>query len=127
MTKAVEMVRRKFTRKHKDTRFLTRWLSASTAADAISTVGTYNYFDGDEVASVVLAIGNKDPNARFKFGREGSPVLYVETRKPRVALGVLGNSQMLGAMGSPDELEKVKTGLVNNVRSGHSLVRAWWD
>ena len=110
-----------------DTQFTTQWLSADTAAEAIATVDSYNYFKGSKVADAVRRIGRKDPNARFKFGREGSPVLYVETRKPGVAIGVLSSKPMLGAMGTPDELWKVPGRRVTNVRSGHSLVRAWWD
>lgn len=125
MAKAVDKVRRSFTKSGKDSQFITQWLSGKTAAEAIRTVDEYNYFRGEETAGAVMRIAEKDPNARFKFGREGSPVLYIETRKPRVAIGVI--SQLLDKWREPDELQKVPGSRATNVRNGHSLVRAWWD
>jgi len=126
MSRALETVKRKFTRSGKDTQFAVGWLGARAAVDAVRAIDQYNYFSGDAVADTIGTIAAHDENARFAVGREGSPVVYVETRQPGVATGAFGNMDELRR---PDELgeeDAVRYGAMRK-RRGHTLVRAWWD
>ena len=58
------------------TEFLTPRLRTSQAAPLIRLVKRYNEFDGERVANAVS--GLKGRVAGVEFGREGSPVLYIE-------------------------------------------------
>lgn len=113
-----------------------RWVNARTAADAVESMtvagrDSYNYFKPDKAAAAIEAIAEKDPNALFSLGREGSPVIYVQTYKPSSAIGVLSSMENKY---QPDELGKVtgKRGWgrlerLPKRRPGASVVRAWWD
>jgi hypothetical protein len=58
------------------TEFLTPRLRTSQAAPLIRLVKRYNEFDGERVANAVS--GLKGRVSGVEFGREGSPVLYIE-------------------------------------------------
>jgi len=58
------------------TEFLTPRLRTSQAAPLIRLVTHYNEFDGERVANAVSSL--KGRVSGVEFGREGSPVLYIE-------------------------------------------------
>lgn len=58
------------------TEFLTPRLRTSQVAPLISLVGQYNEFDGQRVAAAVEKLRGRVSG--IEFGREGSPVLYIE-------------------------------------------------
>lgn len=58
------------------TEFLTPKLRTSQAAPLIKLVKHYNEFDGERVAAAVSSLKGKVSG--IEFGREGSPVLYLE-------------------------------------------------
>jgi hypothetical protein len=58
------------------TEFLTPRLRTSQAAPLIRLVKHYNEFDGERVANAVSSL--KGRVSGVEFGREGSPVLYIE-------------------------------------------------
>jgi len=129
MVGEVDKVRRKYSRSGKDIRFTTAWLDDEETQRAVSAAGQQNRFYPQAVARVIRRIAEKDSNARFSFGRSGSPLLFIETRKPQLSIGVISSMDRLR---EPDELSKVVDPghLVvepPKKRSGHSIVRAWWD
>lgn len=60
--------------------FLTsKWLTPDAAAQAVEYIDSYNAFDAGNVADALEATAEADDSALIAVGREGSPVLYVET------------------------------------------------
>lgn len=72
--------------------FLTsEWLTADRTREALQVIGQYNAFDPDPVGEMVSHIEDEiDPGALFAVGREGSPVVYVETDDPEAVIEFLG-------------------------------------
>ena len=106
-------------------------------ANAIEKIDSYNEFRGKQVASVVRSLHNRGYIMEAKFGREGSPVLYLqppywenqasnyvrkEEHSPR-KYAEEERARMYRAIKqtleetSPDELDVDHLG----------YVRAWWD
>lgn len=64
------------------------WLDAEGVGEAIALVPEYNRFDSADVRALVEDVAEVDPDALFAFGREFSPVLYIETDDPHGVRGV---------------------------------------
>lgn len=103
--------------------FLTSdWLTPAAAASVVEYIGPYNRFDPDTVGSMLDAITEAYSDALVAVGREGSPVLYVETDAPETVMRVLGPTSYEEAEspmfpeGRPDELGRVEPGAVGNRR-----------
>lgn len=93
--------------------FLTSgWLTPDEAASAVELIGPYNAFDPDTVADMLDTVLENDPDALVAIGREGSPVLYVETDDPEAVVSVFGE----WGEGTPDELSEVSPGSVGSAR-----------
>lgn len=52
------------------------WVNPERAAELVDLIGTYNRFSPESVGERLLAL---DDSARVAIGREGSPVLYIES------------------------------------------------
>lgn len=129
MASSIDTVRKAFRGNSGPYRLHTTWLTPASAAQLARNIGSYNKFDGEVTAKALQRIGELDPNARFSVGRESSPVVYVETRKPGVSIGVFGN---VTRNHRPDEVDRGPFRGPTSTehpgkRSGHSVVRAWWD
>lgn len=132
MAGVVVNTREAYTERTRSLRFHSRWVKSGTAMKAVDVIGKYNKFKAEPVKDAIDRIQRNDPNARFSIGREGSPVIYVETGKPRSALGVFSS---MSKNYRPDEIDKViggpraekYRGRLPKKRSSASVVRAWWD
>lgn len=111
--------------------FLTPRLRTSQAAQLIGLVKQYNQFEGEQVASAVLAL--KGRVAGVEFGREGSPVLYLylpfwtyqreEAEGPRVRIEDAENDKLVA---------ELRTLFVGKLKADEFSVqdrriRIWWD
>jgi len=69
--------------------FLTSgWFTDGQAlAGALTRIGSYNRFDAQRVARRTRDVSDEAEHIRVAVGREGSPVLYIETDVPETALG----------------------------------------
>ena len=132
MAGVVENTRKAYNKSTRNLNFHSAWVKVRTAKDAVDAIGTYNQFRPSSVKGALDQVQGNDPNARFSIGREGSPVIYIETGKPRSVIGVLSS---MDPYRKPDELEKVTGGQRTRQRlarlpkksDGKSVVRAWWD
>lgn len=102
--------------------FLTSdWLTPEQARKAVQFIGGYNAFTPESAADIIAAIEKVDPDARFAIGREGSPVIYVETEDATAIMGVIDGEWDNGQdspfhNGAPDELSEVEPGHVGSAR-----------
>ena len=113
------------------TTFLTPRLRTSQAAHLIRLVKQYNDFEGEKVALAVVTL--KGRVSGVEFGREGSPVLYVElpywTHQREEAMGAgvridaAENDQFVAELRTLF-LEKLKA---NEFSVRDRRVRIWWD
>jgi hypothetical protein len=140
--------------------FLTSvWVSPTRAGELVEQIGGYNRFTPDALCGgggILEAVADADPDARVAVGREGSPVLYVETTDAAAVLDAFS----VGYSTEPDELSEVDPGDVGSARKdlygdgedqihphstcnheappvpvdeyaptrdGREYVRAWWD
>lgn len=126
---------------------MAEWLDETQAKRAAMLIGDYGMFDTSLVTKRLENVAEVDPGVRFTFGREMSPVLYVETEFPDRVEVVLDD--ML-----PQELHQLTEGeTVGNVRDydephahckhddppvengewagrrkpGANYFRVWWD
>lgn len=102
--------------------FLTSaWLTPKEAYEAVTFIEAYNAFDAETVAEYLSEIEEADPDALVAIGREGSPVLYVETDAPADVEAILNTEKVHDAdspfgRGQPDELGRVDPGSVGAAR-----------
>ena len=90
--------------------FLTsHFVSIDAVTELTSLIGRYNRFTPHRVNSLLNEVAENDPEARVAVGREGSPVLYVETTNPEMVKGVFANY--------PDEVMDVEQEGVGNART----------
>ena len=131
--------------------FLTSgWFEDGDAlAYALEAIGGYNRFDPDKVAEHTRKISEQCGYVRVAVGREGGPVLYIETDDPETVEEVIGSYA--------DECWGVEHDAVGNARKwadgddfdahgmcrhdeppvpvedyaepgdGRRVVRCWWD
>ena len=115
------------------TEFLTPRLRTSQAASLIRLVKHYNEFDGERVANAVLSL--KGRVSGIEFGREGSPVLYIElpfwTHQREEAAPTVKGTRISDA--ESEELAKeIKALFVDQLKADEfsvdrRRVRVWWD
>jgi len=98
------------------------WVDAERARELLAVIGPYNAFEPGTVADILdSVVENADPDARFAIGREGSPVIYVETSEPEHVIDISGRSWPNGddapfGDASPDELNEVPADSVGSAR-----------
>lgn len=128
------------------------FVTPEDAMALVKWVGQYNAFDPVNVRDAISVIEGADPDARIAIGREGSPVIYVDV-DPSTSTKVWDVFDRMGS--GPDELDYVypedvgpsdvlDKGTVHayscahdeppvpeggeaKPRSGHDVIRAWWD
>lgn len=113
------------------TEFLTPRLRTSQAAQLIRLVKQYNNFEGEKVASAVSDLQGRVSGV--EFGRERSPVLYVElphwthqreeTKGPGVKIGTAENDKLVAELRIVflDQLKADEFSVQDR------RVRVWWD
>jgi hypothetical protein len=88
-------------RSHRSLYFHTRWIDAETAKQCVREVPSYNAFSGELVADTIDEIdGVTDGSAKYVFGRELSPALYVYTDEAEVV------QELIETMESEDSRDK---------------------
>ncbi len=107
-------------------------------ADAIEKIDSYNEFRGKDVAEAVRYLHNKGYVMEAKFGREGSPVLYINPpywnnqcsnfvedpyNRDHFKYSDKERESMYSSI--PRTLKKYKPDELD--RTDYSGVRAWWD
>jgi hypothetical protein len=121
------------TQRFQSTEFLTPRLRTTQASHLIRLVTSYNEFDGEAVAQAVAALRGRVSGV--EFGREGSPVVYVElpywTHQREEA-----PSSGMGTKISDEENDKLVAELrdifVGKLKADEfsvqrRRVRIWWD
>ena len=120
-------------RRFQSTEFLTPRLRTSQASPLIRLVKGYNEFNGERVALAVEKLHGRVSGVQF--GREGSPVLYIELpywTHQREEYAQRGTGTRI----SDDEAEKFVAELrqvfVNELKAdefsvNRRRVRVWWD
>lgn len=115
------------------TAFLTSFLRTTQAAPLIRLVKEYNEFNGERVAAAVEKLRGR--NSGVEFGREGSPVLYIELphwthQREEADPGVQG-TRITDAENDKlvEELRQVFVGELKADEFGVDgrRVRVWWD
>lgn len=113
------------------TEFLTPRLRTSQAAHLIRLVKRYNDFEGENVASAVAAL--KGRVSSVAFGREGSPVLYIElphwTHKREEAIGT---GVRIDAGENEKFVVELRALFLENLQADefsvrNRRIRIWWD
>lgn len=115
------------------TAFLTPFLRTTQAAPLIRLVKEYNEFNGERVAAAVEKLRGRI--SRLEFGREGSPVLYIElpywTHQREEADTSIQGTRITDAENDRlvDELRQV---FVDELKADEfgvdgRRVRVWWD
>lgn len=121
------------TQRFQSTYFLTPRLRTSQAGHLIRMVKSYNAFDGEKVAHALTAFEGRV--AGVEFGREGSPVIYVDlpywthqregdvSQGPGVRLSDQDNDKLVS------ELRSVFVGPLkaDEFSVQQRRVRIWWD
>jgi len=125
----------------------TGWLSRTVARLVVGLVDSYNAFRGDAVGQ---AFDDMPDGARYAFGRERSPVVYVATKNPEdvttvfeeITIGEPLDEEKIPAgfrpavdpkpvSGAPDELHATRSRTYPNrttdTTAPYYVVRAWWD
>jgi len=91
--------------------FLTSaWLDPEVAKRTVQYIGPYNQFDPDVTGRMLDRLPG---DAMLAVGREGSPVLYVQTHRPEAAKGAFNTHPGH----SPDVLREVEPTFVGSARS----------
>ena len=80
-------------------------------------IGRYNRFNPEDTNDRLDQVIERDPQARVAIGREGSPVLYIETKDQRMVLDVFGNY--------PDEASEVE--VPEDIGNARKYVEEDWD
>jgi hypothetical protein len=136
-----------------------QWVTPRDAGRLCRLIGSYNGFSPELFRKVELwaDLADADPTARCAVGREGSPVVYVDTERPDAVMETFGSLRATGVFDPcPDELDTVDyVGLGSTDRYGDgddkfdphmschhdtpvvpvsdypraraSVVRVWWD
>jgi hypothetical protein len=87
------------------------WVTPRDAARLTGIIGEYNGFDPLYMSEegVWEEIADADPTARCAVGREGSPVVYIETERPDEVSAILAGLSGRGTFPpTPDELAKTE-------------------
>ena len=111
--------------------FTTEEMGASEASEVVKMVEGYNEYNGEKVAKVIKEIAELWPSThqqvQFLFGRESSPVLYVnfpywksQSEQFENRDELIKKSMALLRKCQPDELD------IDDFFGGYR-VRAWWD
>jgi hypothetical protein len=109
--------------------FKTERLLVDEACEVVQLVKDYNFFNGKKVAEVIKKIAELWPSdhqqVTFSFGRESSPVLYInfpywksQAERFGTREELIKRSMDLLKVCDPDELYEIVKGYG---------VRAWWD
>jgi len=107
--------------------------------DAIRLVKSYNNFRGEALSDVVRSLHEQGYVMEIEFGREGSPVVYVQPpywnhQASNYDREILGMGY--GRKYSDVELELMKKRIADALRelepdelheTGFNTIRAWWD
>lgn len=118
-------------RRFQSTEFLTPRLRSTQAAHLVRLVKQYNNFEGERVASAVTSLRGRV--AGVEFGREGSPVLYLElpywTNQREEATGP---GVKIAAAENDDFVAELRALFVNELKADEfsargRRVRIWWD
>lgn len=92
---------------------MSEWVSPRDASELVEIIGGYNAFNPETVQEMLSDIERLDPTARVALGREGSPVIYVETEDPKGVLSIFDsqwNNENVASpwgRGAPDELWRI--------------------
>lgn len=86
--------------------------SLDGAQAAVRAIGSYNAFDGDEVAEALAKLPTSTMGHKIDVGREGSPAIYVRWLRSEQQIDAVNILREAGA----DEVDVVR-----------GDVRAWWD
>jgi len=100
------------TDRRRNLHFRAEFKTAEGVRAALLAIGNYNGFDGVAVAAALYDALDWSAGPRVLIGREGSPVIYVDTPAPERA--AVRKALLRVAV---DELDD----------DGHRWVRAWWD
>ena len=118
-------------RRFHSTEFLTPRLRTAQAAQLVRLVKQYNNFDGERVASAVASLRGRV--AGVEFGREGSPVLYLElpywTNQREEAKGP---GEKIAATENDHFVAELRTLFLDELKADEfsargRRVRIWWD
>ncbi len=111
---------------HRDNRCLSflvsDWLLPHAAINGAHIIESYNNFSSYIMTEMVLAVREADSTALFAWGREGSPVLYIECADADAVMNVLGPDSYtfpddpMFENGRPDELARISHELVGQAR-----------
>jgi hypothetical protein len=121
------------TQRFQSTEFLTPRLRTSQAAPLIRLVETYNEFKGKEVANAVEAL--KGRVSGVEFGREGSPVVYIElpywTHQREETLHA-GSGTRISDEETERFIEELRATFVHHLKADEfsvrqRRVRIWWN
>jgi len=115
------------------TEFLTPRLRTSQAAALIRLVKDHNGFDGERVANAVLSL--KGRVSGIQFGREGSPVLYIELpfwTHQREEAAPTAKGTRVSDVESEKLVNELKVLFVDQLKAdefsvNRRRVRVWWD
>jgi hypothetical protein len=115
------------------TEFLTPRLRTTQAASLVRLVKQYNEFDGVRVAAAIE--GLKGRVSGVEFGREGSPVLYIELpywTHQREAATPTEKGIKIGDAQNEELVSEIKELFVNQLKAdefsvNRRRVRIWWD
>src|SRR2546427_12844335 len=106
-------------------------------ANAIEKIDSYNEFRGEQAASAVRSLHNNGYIMEAKFGREGSPVLYVQPPYwDNQASNYVRREGQEGTKYTDNERKKMYRVIVGTLKEAKpdeldvdhlGYVRAWWD
>lgn len=98
------------------------WLLPHAAINGAHIIESYNTFSSYIVTEMLLAVREADSSALFAWGREGSPVLYIECDDADAVMNVLGPDAYtypddpMFTTGRPHELGRISHELVGKAR-----------
>jgi hypothetical protein len=115
------------------TEFLTPRLRTSQARHLIQLVKSYNEFEGEKVAKALAAFEGRVSGV--EFGREGSPVIYVELpywTHQREGTTPIGTGTRISDDENEKLIEELHKAFVGNLKADEfsvkrRRVRIWWD
>ncbi|MEX8500037.1 hypothetical protein [Leptothrix ochracea] len=115
------------------TKFLTPILRTWQAAQLIKLVKRYNDFDGERVAAAVSSL--KGRVSWVEFGREGSPVLYIELpywTHQREETDPTMKGTKIDDTQNNELVKEIKHLFVDQLKAdefsvNHRSIRIWWD
>ena len=115
------------------TEFLTPRLRTKQARHLIQLVKSYNEFEGEKVAKALAAFEGRVSGV--EFGREGSPVIYVELpywTHQREEAKPTGTGIRISDEENEKLIEELRKAFVGNLKAdefsvNRRRVRIWWD